>query len=191
MPQQPKNAKNAMLNAFEYFISKKPVSKITVKDIADYCCVNRMTFYYHFKDIYDLVDQSIEEKSKSCGYRMDKADTWHEKLFCIFKTMSKEKKFFLNLYRSIGREYFEKKLLDYFYEVSVDLIDEEATWLDISTPNKAVLAEYYRYALMGFALYWLNSGMSEDPEYMVAHIRLLIKHGLTSTITEMYKKEAP
>ena len=93
MPQQPKNAKNAMLNAFEYFISKKPVSKITVKDIADYCCVNRMTFYYHFKDIYDLVDQIIEEKSKNCGYRMDKAETWHENYFAYSRQCLRKRSF--------------------------------------------------------------------------------------------------
>lgn len=185
MPQQSKNAKNAMFNAFECFISKKPVSKITVKDITDHCGVNRMTFYYHFKDIYDLVDQSIEEKAKNCGYRTDTDDNWHKKLLRIFKTMRAEKKFFMNVYRSVGREYSEKKLLEYFYDVSVDFIDEEASKLQISTPRKSVLAEYYRYALMGFALYWLNSDMREKPEDMVAHIQLLIQHGIASTITEI------
>ena len=35
---------------------QKPLNKITINDITEDCGVNRMTFYYHFKDIYDLVD---------------------------------------------------------------------------------------------------------------------------------------
>ena len=34
----------------------KPLSKITVTDITEDCGISRMTFYYHFKDIYDLVE---------------------------------------------------------------------------------------------------------------------------------------
>ena len=34
---------------------KKPLDKITIRDITEDCGVSRMAFYYHFKDIYDLV----------------------------------------------------------------------------------------------------------------------------------------
>jgi len=33
---------------------QKPLTKITINDITDDCGISRMTFYYHFKDIYDL-----------------------------------------------------------------------------------------------------------------------------------------
>ena len=40
---------------------EKPLNKITINDITEDCGVNRMTFYYHFKDIYDLVDWILAE----------------------------------------------------------------------------------------------------------------------------------
>ncbi len=39
----------------------KPMDKITVKDLVEICGVNRQTFYYHFDDVYDLLEWVFEE----------------------------------------------------------------------------------------------------------------------------------
>ena len=45
---------------------KKPLDKITIRDITEDCGVGRMAFYYHFKDIYDLVEWScVEDASRA------------------------------------------------------------------------------------------------------------------------------
>jgi len=36
-------------------LKKKPFNRVTIKDITDKCGVNRMTFYYHFEDMCDLI----------------------------------------------------------------------------------------------------------------------------------------
>ena len=48
--------KKALAQALKELLSKKELSKITIKNITDYCGVNRQTFYYHFKDVYDLIE---------------------------------------------------------------------------------------------------------------------------------------
>ena len=47
--------KQALEHALKSLLLKKPFHKITINDITEECGVSRMTFYYHFKDIYDLV----------------------------------------------------------------------------------------------------------------------------------------
>lgn len=37
-------------------MEKKPFSKISVGDICEDCGMNRKSFYYHFRDKYDLVN---------------------------------------------------------------------------------------------------------------------------------------
>ena len=52
---------------------KKPLDKIKIHEIVDACGVNRQTFYYHFQDIYALVEwmyhhdavELIERNNKS------------------------------------------------------------------------------------------------------------------------------
>ena len=53
--------KRALEASLKKLLLEKPLHKITVSDITDDCGINRMTFYYHFKDIYDLVEWSCEE----------------------------------------------------------------------------------------------------------------------------------
>ena len=48
--------KNALAASLKKLLNRKTLNKITVKDITDDCGVNRQTFYYHFHDVYELVE---------------------------------------------------------------------------------------------------------------------------------------
>ena len=48
--------KQALEASLKQMMLKKPLDKITIRDITEACGISRMTFYYHFKDIYDLVE---------------------------------------------------------------------------------------------------------------------------------------
>ena len=56
--------KRALENSLKHLLLKKPLNKITIGDITEDCGINRMTFYYHFKDIYDLVEWVCLEDAK-------------------------------------------------------------------------------------------------------------------------------
>ena len=49
------DTKYALEASLKKFLLKKPIDKITIRDLTDDCGISRMAFYYHFKDIYDLV----------------------------------------------------------------------------------------------------------------------------------------
>ena len=51
--------KRALEASLKHLLLQKPLNKITINDIAEDCGINRMTFYYHFKDIYDLVEWTL------------------------------------------------------------------------------------------------------------------------------------
>lgn len=48
--------KYALEDSLKKFLLKKPLDKITISDLTSDCGISRMAFYYHFKDIYDLVE---------------------------------------------------------------------------------------------------------------------------------------
>ena len=52
----PNTTKAALEESLKRLLLKKPLDKITITDITTDCGISRMAFYYHFKDIYDLVE---------------------------------------------------------------------------------------------------------------------------------------
>lgn len=44
-------------NAFIELRKKKPVEKITVKELSEIAVINKATFYLHYSDIYELADE--------------------------------------------------------------------------------------------------------------------------------------
>ena len=54
----------AIMKAFGEIAEMKPMDKITVKDITEKCGISRNTFYYHFKDIYHVLEEFLEYQSQ-------------------------------------------------------------------------------------------------------------------------------
>lgn len=48
--------KRALGAAFKELMEEVPFKKISISDICEKCHMNRKSFYYHFKDKYDLVN---------------------------------------------------------------------------------------------------------------------------------------
>ena len=49
--------KRALAEALAEFLATKELHRITVQEIADKADVNRVTFYHHYQDVYELYDK--------------------------------------------------------------------------------------------------------------------------------------
>lgn len=54
--------KEVIIKTLFELLNEKPLAKITVKDIVERCGVNRNTFYYHFRDISDVVECALKRE---------------------------------------------------------------------------------------------------------------------------------
>ena len=59
------NTKQAIAESLKHHLLRKPITKITINDITEDCGISRMTFYYHFNDIYDLVEWVCTEEARA------------------------------------------------------------------------------------------------------------------------------
>lgn len=114
--------KRALEQSLKNLLLKKPLTKITVGDITEDCGINRMTFYYHFKDIYDLVEWSCLEDAKRALEEKKTYDTWQQGFLQIFKAVQENKPFILNVCRCVHREQVEKYLQPLVDQLLLDVI---------------------------------------------------------------------
>ena len=110
--------KKAFATSLKKLLSQKPLDKIKITDITEDCEVNRQTFYYHFKDIYDLLEWVYtNEATRALGDKKT-YDTWQEGFYEIFEYILENKTFVLNTYNSVSREYLERYLYNFDFKKS-------------------------------------------------------------------------
>mgnify|MGYP000836816842 CR=1 FL=1 len=118
--------KRALEASLKHLLLQKPLNKITINDIAEDCGINRMTFYYHFKDIYDLVEWCCEEDASRALAGKKTYETWQQGLLQIFEAVQDNKPFILNVYRSVSREQVENYLYRITYDLLEGVVEEQA-----------------------------------------------------------------
>lgn len=176
--------KRALEQSLKNLLLKKPLTKITVSDIADDCGINRMTFYYHFKDIYDLVEWSCLEDAKRALDEKKTYDTWQQGLLQIFEAVQQNKPFILNVYRCVHREQVEKYLQPLVDELLIGVIEEKASGMTVRDEDKQFIAQAYGYMFIGLMLDWIKDNMREDPQQIVDRLNRLIKGSLSAALSD-------
>ena len=175
--------KRALELSLKNLLLKKPLTKITVGDITDDCGINRMTFYYHFKDIYDLVEWSCLEDAKRALDEKKTYDTWQQGLLQIFKAVQENKPFILNVYRCVHREQVEKYLQPLVDQLLLNVINEEAAGITVRDEDKQFIAQVYSYMFIGLMLDWIKDDMREDPQQIVEKLSKLIKGSVSVALS--------
>ena len=175
--------KRALEQSLKNLLLKKPLTKITVGDIADDCGINRMTFYYHFKDIYDLVEWSCLEDAKHALDEKKTYETWQQGLLQIFEAVKENKPFILNVYRCVHREQVEKYLQPLVDQLLLGVINEETGNMTIRDEDKQFIAQIYSYIFIGLMLDWIKDDMREDPQPLVDRLARLIKGSMSEALS--------
>lgn len=183
-----KITKNALSASLKKLLLQKPFDKITVTDITEDCGLNRMTFYYHFQDIYDLLEWTCQEDARKYLKNKKTYDTWQEGYLNIFYGALENKEFILNVYHSVRREYIEQYLDRVVSDLLLGVVEELAANMTVREKDKMFIAKFYQFSFVGTMLKWIDTGMKEKPEYIVERTATLI-HGSITRALEAFRTD--
>ncbi|MBP1756295.1 MAG: regulatory protein TetR [Firmicutes bacterium] len=180
--------KRALEASLKNLLLKKPLDKITINDIAEDCGINRMTFYYHFKDIYDLVEWSCVEDASKALEGKKTYDTWQQGFLQIFESVLTNKPFIMNVYHSVSREQVELYLYKLTYNLMIGVVEESAAGMTVREEDKRFIADFYKFAYVGLMLNWIENGMKDDPQKIIDRLGLLV-HGNIASALNNYRTD--
>ncbi|HIQ96006.1 MAG TPA: TetR/AcrR family transcriptional regulator [Candidatus Limivivens merdigallinarum] len=175
--------KQDLENSLKHLMLKKPLDKITIQDLASDCGISRMAFYYHFKDIYDLVEWACLQDARAALQGKKTYDTWQEGLSQVFEAVLENKPFILNAYRCISREQLERFLFSLTYGLIMGVVEEKSSGRKITEEEKTFLADFYKYSFVGIMLDWIRQGMKEDYREIVERMSLTMHGNITNAIS--------
>ena len=182
--------KRALAASLKNLLLQKPLTKITINDIAEDCGISRMTFYYHFKDIYDLVEWTCAEDAARVLQGKKTCDTWQEGFLNIFRAVQANKPFIMNVYRCVSRERIEQYLNPLIHNLILGVVEEMSVGMTVSEADKQFIASFYEYAFIGVMLEWIGRGMKEDPTAIVERTSGVV-HGNVLRALEAFRTDKP
>ena len=108
----PANMKAMIAETFFSMARGKSMDKITVTDLVERCKISRQTFYYHFKDIMDVLEWAMEETVGRTLERSLKVGSDQEAMEIFVSMMLENRDFIRHLLHSQHREQIERIIVD-------------------------------------------------------------------------------
>ena len=167
--------KRALAESLKKLLLEKPLDRITVSDITEDCGVSRMTFYYHFKDVYDLIEWTWLQEAERALDGQKTYDTWQQGFLQIFQLVQENRAFVMNLYHSISREQVERYLYRLTYQLLIGVVEEKSAGMSVRDEDKKFIADFYKYAFVGLMLDWIRGGMKGEPQGLIDRLSVLIR----------------
>ncbi len=167
-----------IMENFEAMLVERPFNKITVSALVERCGISSNTFYYHFQDIYALLNAWLVIKEEKYESKNQDFTDWPEWLKRILKDMQKHSKLVYHISDDISKTRMEDfvfgKIQKRFYELAKHRTEGWA----VSEGFVKSLGEFYCYSLFGFVLKFLWDRMDVDVDEAVNRLKNIF-YGIT------------
>lgn len=168
--------KQTLASAMKELMKKEPFAKISVGDICQVCLVNRKSFYYHFRDKYDLVNWIFQTEFLEAVQRRPYDSAW-PLLQDLCTYFYENRAFYHNALSVQGQNSFQ----DYFREVLDPVVRSYAVDLFEGGPtddsDTEFFINFFSDALIAAMLRWLSSRDCMAPARFTSLLRASAQGG--------------
>jgi probable dihydroxyacetone kinase regulator len=182
------STKLALAQSLKQLRAEKTLDKITVKEIVGLCGVNRQTFYYHFRDIYDLLDwmfinEGVEFSRRFPDYHSNDDGESAIRNMCAY--LIENRKVTMNIYNSLGRDLLGQYLTREMSKLLHMMLMYRALAVGASEYDVQLLVDFYKHAIVGTILDWVDNGLEGDVETIVRKYLPLLRGTFDDTLRRM------
>ncbi len=176
-------------DTFSELIKTKDVDKITVTMLIGECHISRQTFYYHFQDMDEVMEWTVQQKGEQLLEKSMKAENPDEALeifVSFFRENSAQLKKFME---SRKRSRINKILADAISQYLRRLIERyKSPDMRIDYDDMEVMLRFYAYGMTGVLLYYSD----KEPltrEKLTGQIKKILMGEMVPGRKEMIEKD--
>ena len=160
--------KKAILNSFIKLIEERSFDKIKVRDIVEDCGITRNAFYYHFQDMYAVVDELLAIETKRIISRASEDENPERSLFSAAGVAIGNKKALYHIYNSSRRDDVLRYFRNAIQTVMEYYVNKIADGSPVSRQVKALTVSFCSDAIYGAVLRWLDNPRESDIDEILA-----------------------
>lgn len=163
-----KQTQKFIMSTFMQLLENESLDKITVRDIVEECEINRNTFYYHYSDIYDLLDDVFRvEAEKFLEQDVDDNTTFGEEYARAAQFVLKYRKAILHIYDSKKRDVLENYLETLAFSFINRFVKKESEGYGLSDDDVNYITGFYTHAIVGNTIEWIKRKLPSGQERFI------------------------
>lgn len=175
----PLNMKSMIAGAFMELSKTKSVDKITVKDLVEACHISRQTFYYHFQDILEVIEWSVQQVFQEILAHRTAADAPEDTLRTFIESTSEADALLKKLLHSQRREQIETIFVNAVRSYLQEMLARQESKPDLPLADAKVMLDFCTYGIVGLLLEYCGK-KSLDKENMARQMHRLISDRMES-----------
>ena len=159
--------KSAIASAMKQLMQTTPFDRITTADILDASHISRKTFYYHFRDKYDVVNWIFETEIVGNIMACTTLESWHEASYQMCRYFRENCAFYKNAVNARGQNCFIQFLHVMVVGQMERLCRAARDEGKLDDADFRFLVEFYYNAFIGVFIPWVRDDMREEPDSLV------------------------
>ncbi len=159
-------------------LKKKPLDKIRITEICQAAEIERSTFYYHFRDKYELVAWIFFQTADKTNI-IDRRDA-----AAAMKNMKNEILFYKRAYEDNSQNALWQYMLEYFSAKYIELA-KELTGTEVLDTQLRFSIRLYCYGTIGMTKEWVLQDNLTSPETIVD----MMYAAMPEALRQIYFKE--
>ena len=168
-------AKYKLAASIKECMKTTPVDRITVKDIVDECGISRQSFYYHFQDILEVIEWSMEQAFGQLLDRSLQEDDPEIVLNDFIAASENAAPFMQKLFRSQKREQVEWLMARCVRSYLQELISAKGKLPRIPYEDLDIALNFCTYGFVGLLLECCDKKKTVDRETMARQMYRLLQ----------------
>lgn len=166
-------------------LTEKDFEKISVGDLANHCHISRNTFYYHFRDKYDVVSWIFYSEITPLLGPSQFVGKWAAALLTLCRYLQDNKTFYIKVLQVEGQNSFTECLMEFHARLVRQLL-VNAKGDQILTPEQIrTISNFYAFGLTGAISSWAKNGMAGDPAPVIETLRDLLSGKIFKQLLEL------
>lgn len=168
--------KQALASSLKNLMKTKPLSKITINEIASGCYTNRNTFYYHFDDIYGLLKWMLEQEAIEVVKKYDLLSDYEDAITFVIGYVESNSHILNCAYDSMGREEMKRFFFNDFISLVSGIVEEceQRDALSVHPGFKKFLCNFITEAIAGMLVNSFREGIPMDKKEIVDSIQIIL-----------------
>lgn len=182
----PKSTKNQIVSTLRELLQSKRLDDITVTELVEKCNISRQAFYYHFSDLYAVVDYGVQQLLDDL--KLGRPEEWRASLEQALTLLRENRTLVLNVYRAYERSYVEHDLRRW----AIPLVDARtrlaAQKYRVTEDQINFMTEVLTQALVSTVLSWVERGMPSSVIERMDDFDILVEGCLDYTMERLAQK---